>query len=210
MHRFGGRGWHRGITPTGTRTPLHLLLLLDLRDPNCPVKSDRPLRRLPLYYPLKYGYGGPSVQYDVRSDSTIKLLFISDPKPDATDRQYVQVDQFPQSRAEIVPLTYAEARIIGFRKASGFFQPNRADMAVLNRLDREHEMVELGGDWPLHPNAGDVICRNPACDGFNRRVSFQTIARIPPVAVTDTTTSGTNARAVICGSTSGFAAPVGR
>ena len=44
-------------------------------------------------------------------------------------------------------------------------------------------MIEIGGSWPLHPNAGDVVCRNPACESVDRRVYFEPIARIPPVQV---------------------------
>src|SRR5688500_4357600 len=81
-HRFGGAPAHRGVTPRGTRTPLHLLLLLDLADPNCPVRSDAGVRYLPLYYPLKYGVGGPTVQYAVASDDEIEILHLSDDAPD--------------------------------------------------------------------------------------------------------------------------------
>src|SRR5688572_13815326 len=81
-HRFGGPPAHRGVTPRGTRTPLQLLLLLDLADPNCPVRSDSAVRYLALYYPLKFGGGGPTVQYAVTSDGAIEILYLSDDAPD--------------------------------------------------------------------------------------------------------------------------------
>jgi hypothetical protein len=181
LHRFGGRPAHRGITPPHTHTPLQLLLLLDLADAACPIKSDGAVRHLPLYYPLKYGQGGPSVQYAVLSEDEISILYISDAEPDPEDRQYVRVPELPTCAAAIIPLRYEEARILAF--AGGYFQPNADDRAILDDLNREHPLVLLGGHARLPVNAGDVICRNLACRSFNRRVWVDVIASIPPVPI---------------------------
>jgi hypothetical protein len=157
------------------------MLLLDLADAACPVKSDGAVRHLPLYYPLKYGQGGPSVQYTVLSEDEISILYISEAEPDPEDRQYVRVPELPTSSAEIIPLRYEEARILAC--AGGYFQPNADDVAILDELNREHPLVLLGGDAPLPVNTGDVICRNRACRSFNRRVWVDVIARIPPVPI---------------------------
>ncbi len=180
-HRFGGPPAHRGATPRGTRTPLHLLLLLDLADPSCPVRSDGAVRHLPLYYPLKFGFGGPTVQYAVTSDEEIDILHLSDEFPDPEDEQYVRVTELPSSPAEIVPLRYEEARIISF--AGGHFQPSAEDRAILDELNREHDLILIGGGRRLPVNAGDVICRNRKCQFFERRVWFEVIASVPPVPV---------------------------
>jgi hypothetical protein len=74
-HMFGGHADHRGATPRNSSIPTHKLLTLDLRDPLLPFRSDT-LHRLPLYYPLKYGSGGPSMQYLVISDDEIDIFFI--------------------------------------------------------------------------------------------------------------------------------------
>ena len=37
-HRFGGEPIHAGSLPCNSDTPLQLFLMLDLTDPNCPVK----------------------------------------------------------------------------------------------------------------------------------------------------------------------------
>jgi hypothetical protein len=163
---------------------LHLLLLLDLADPNCPVRSDAAVRYLPLYYPLKFGFGGPMVQYAVTSDEEIEILHLSDESPDPEDEQYVRVAKLPSSLAEVVPLRYEEARIISF--AGGHFQPNAEDWSILDDLNREHDLILIGGRRRLPVNAGDVICRNPECEFFERRVWVDVIASVPPVAVNGT------------------------
>lgn len=180
-HRFGGPPAHRGVIPPHTNTALHLILLLDLADEACPFVCQGTTRYLPLYYPLKYGCGGPSIQYTVVSDDAVKILHLSDETPDAEDEQYVQVAELPSASAEITPLSYEEARILAF--AGGYFQPNADDWATLNGLTREHPLVLIGGCHRLPLNAGDVICKNPDCKFFDRRVWFDVIAAIPPVPI---------------------------
>jgi hypothetical protein len=183
-HRFGGQAVHGGIAPLHTDTALHLLLLLDLNDISCPFKSDGSIRYLPLYYPLKYGQGGAEVQYGVLSDSEIHILYMSDKEPDPESLQYVKVAQLPSCLAEILPLRYEEARILAF--ADGYFQPNAEDRQILNELTREHPLILIGGHRRLPLNAGDVICRNPECEFFGRRVWVDMIAAVPPVPVNGT------------------------
>ena len=180
-HRFGGRSAHKGVTPRGAHIALHLVLLLDLRDPNCPVRSDGPVTYLPLYYPLKYGVGGPELQYRVVSDTEIEILHISDRAPDAEDQQYVRVPELPASPARILPLTYEQARILAF--AGGYFQPDEKDRNILRDLTRHHPLILVGGYRRLPVNAGDPACRNPGCESFGRRVRVTVIASVPPVPV---------------------------
>ena len=183
-HRFGGQAAYRGITPPHTDTPLHLLLLLDLADVNCPFTCDGATRYLPLYFPLKYGLGGPQVQYTVLSDGEIQILHMSDETPDAGGDQYVQVAQLPSCLAEILSLRYEEARILEF--AGGYFQLNAEDRGILDELNREHPLILIGGNRRLPVNAGDVICRNPECEFYNAGVWVDIIATIPPVPVNGT------------------------
>jgi hypothetical protein len=180
-HRFGGPPVHRGVTPPNTDTPLHLLLLLDLADANCPFKSDGTVRYLPLYYPLKYGVGGAEVQYAVLSDSDIEIFYLSEKRPDPESDEYVRVTELPSCSAEIVALCYEEARILAF--AGGFFQPNAEDAGLLTELQREHPVILIGGRQRLPMNAPDVICRNAGCKFIQRRVWVEVIAAIPPVPV---------------------------
>jgi hypothetical protein len=174
---------YRGITPPHADTPLHLLLLLDLADADCPVKSDGSTRYLPLFYPLKYGGGGPEVQYAVLSDTEVRILYLSDEAPDAEDHQYVRVAQLPSCPAEILPLRYEEARILAFGDADPYFQPDKADLAILEELEREHPLILIGGDRRLPVNAGGVVCRNPDCEFYSRHLLVDIIASIPPVPV---------------------------
>jgi hypothetical protein len=178
-HRFGGVPVHRGVTPANTDTPLQTILLLDLADGNCPIKSDGTTRYLPLYYPLKYG--APAVQYAVLSDDEIKILYMSDEVPAAEERKNVRVQQFPASSAEILPLRYEEARILEF--VGGYFQPNANDSAILRELEHDHPIILIGGYRRLPVNAGDVICRNLECQFFNRRLWLDVVASIPPVPI---------------------------
>jgi hypothetical protein len=180
-HRFGGKPAHRGVTPPHTDTPLHLFLLLDLSDANCPIESDGSVQHLPLYYPLKYGFGGPSVQYAVLSEDEISILYLSEQEADPAEHQYVQVPELPASSAEIVPLSYEEARILAF--AGGYFQPNAADRAILEGLSREHALILIGGSDRLPVNAGDVICRNRQCKFCDQHVSVDVLAKIPPIPI---------------------------
>jgi hypothetical protein len=181
-HRFGGPAAHKGVTPQGNDTSLHLLLSIDLCDANCPIQTSGAIRYLPLYYPLKYGTGGPEVQYAVISDTEIQILYMSEYKPDDEGRQYIQVPHLPESRAQIIPLEYEEARILGFMAADSYFKPNPEDMAILSRFDRDR-LVPIGGLQILVRNAQDVICRNKDCRFLNRRVYFEVIAAIPPLPV---------------------------
>src|SRR5262249_48795929 len=154
-HRFGGLATHHGATPPGTETPLHLFLTLDLADANCPAQTDAAIRYLPLYYPLKYGRGGPGVQDCVVSDTEVQILHLSPDKPDEERQQYVKVPSLPESRARIIPLSYEEALILGFMAADQYFQPNTEDDAILNRLDWNN-LVAIGGTQISVRDAQDV------------------------------------------------------
>ena len=189
-HRFGGPPMHIGVIPAGTETPLHLILCIDLADANCPVKTESPIRYLPLYYPLKYGQGGPEVQYAVLSDTEIQILRMSDDTPDDESRAYVRVSQLPESRAQIIPLEYEEARILGFMDVEGYFQLNAEDWAILHRLYGRSRIISIGGNLIRVGgvqvnvrNAQDVLCQNKECEFFGRRVYFEVVAAIPPIPV---------------------------
>jgi len=188
-HRFGGPAAHYGVIPTGTETPLHHFLFMDLSDPNCPVRTDSSINNLPLYYPLKYGQGGPEVQYSVKSNTEIQILYMSDEIPDEEENQYVQVSVLPESRAEIIPLEYEEARILGFREADSYFQPNDDDIAILHHLYGQDiismggNLIRIGGVQMGVRHAQDVVCRNQECQLYGRRVYFDVIAAIPPVPI---------------------------
>lgn len=157
------------------------MALLDLADNDCPIVSDGKVRYLPLYYPLKYGSGGPSVQYEVISDDKIRILYLSDDLPDPEDEQYVRVAQLPTSAAKILPLGYEEARALAF--AGGYFQPNVEDRAILTELEREHPLILIGGQRRLPVNAGDIFCKNRKCEFYDRRVWVDVVAAIPPVPI---------------------------
>jgi hypothetical protein len=191
-HRFGGPPLHKGVIPKGTDVPLQLVLSLDLTDPSCPITNKFGIKTLPLYYPFKYGIGGSEIQYAVRSDSEIEVLYLSPSEPDSTDRQYLQVDHLPESSFELVPLAYEEARILAFLESEAFFphrlrirghyEPSRADRKAIKKLDLEH-LIRIGNQCSGIPNAPDPICRNPECERHESLAYFQAIATVPPIPV---------------------------
>jgi len=80
------------------------------------------------------------------------------------------------------PLTYEQARILGFMSADGYFQPNDEDREILQQLD-VNNLIEICGRHDHIVNAPDVICRNPACEFCGRRVYFDSIAMVPPIPI---------------------------
>ncbi len=194
-HRFGGVATHNGASPTSSQVALHHVLSFETSDSNCPVTTDGSIRRLPLYYPLKYGAGGAAIQYSVLSDTEIQILYLSPEEADDEDNQYVQVPFLPEARATLIPLEYEEARIIGFMAAEHYFSPNAEDWAIIQRLDFEtHQrkreiigsydnIVGVGGLQIRVRDAEDFICRNGQCKLFGRRIGLDVIASIPPIPV---------------------------
>ena len=182
-HRFGGPPGHRGTVPPKTNVSLHHFLSIDLSDPNCPFDANGTARFLPLYYPLKYGYGGPEVQYGAVSDSEIKILHMSHWLPDKEDEQYVKISELPESQADVVPLKYEEARILAF--AGGLYQSNAEDSVILDRLDYNNFTSIGGRPWrKRHPNRPVMpTCRNPECKWFNKGARTDSIAIIPTIPV---------------------------
>ena len=181
-HIFGGRSLHEGIIPTGSDVPIQLVLTLDLLDTNIPLQFDASIKTLPLLYPFKYGCGGPEIQYSVRSESQIKIHFMSDPKPDDVGAQYVEVSELPKCAFRLEPFAYEEARILGFMNADAFFQPNESDRMILNHLDTAN-LISIGGYHPHIWDSMNTTCHNPQCQFFNERVNFETIALLPPISV---------------------------
>jgi hypothetical protein len=66
--------------------------------------------------------------------------------------------------------------------ADGYFQPNAEDRRVLEQLD-VNNLIEIGGRHDHIVNAPDVICRNPACECFERRVYFDSITMVRPIPI---------------------------
>jgi hypothetical protein len=181
-HRFGGSTAHHGLVPKGTDVPVQHVLSLDLTDSLIPISNDAGIETLPLFYPFKYGYGGPEMQYAVHSDTEIEILHMSDSEPDEPDEQYLQVEELPAANMSLTPLTYEQARILGFLSTNGYFQPSKDDNKILDQLDTNN-LVKVGGFHPRIPNAPDVVCHNPTCEFNGRRVYFDAIVLMPPISI---------------------------
>lgn len=181
-HQFGGACTFEGVVPDGSEVPLHQLLLLDLTDTSVPLETMPSLKSLPLLYPLKYGMGGPSLQYSILDENRIEILFMSDPLPDPPDRQYVHVASLPIQQLDLVPFTYAEAKYDLFKREDVFFKSSRLDSWRFKEI-LTTRLIYFGGFRYHIPNAGPPICRNPSCENFNRVTAWDFLASLPPVKV---------------------------
>ena len=152
LHVFGGAPSHRGVTPTGSDVPVHKLLTIDLHDDSVPFSSDS-IDFLPLYHPLKYGFGGPSMQYSVVSNDEIHILHLSDPEPDPAEVAYVKVDAFPEIRFSAKP-------------------------AIQNDDDIDWFTLTLGGTGTLDHQSDP--CENESCPNYHKEPDVDLIASIPP------------------------------
>lgn len=153
-HMFGGPATHRGTTPADSDVPVHLLLNLDLTDPAIPFTSPQ-LQRLPLYYPLKYGGGGPSMQYAIESDEEIRILYLSDP-PDNPEWTCVKVDAFPEL-------------------------PLKAEAPLPNDDALDWFTITLAGKPTL--DHGCEPCQNPDCQFFEKVPEVDLLASVPPLEI---------------------------
>ena len=185
-HQFGGTAWHAGIVPKGCRVPAQLLITLDLTDPLMPIENTLGVTQLPLYYPFKYGMGGAHIQYTLQSDSKLNILYVNS-EPDEKESQYLQIDEFPSARMALEPLTYEQSRILRFCENDLYFKSSDEDRKILKELDSPNLLIEVGGQRNFIRNAGDIICHNPRCEFFERRVYFEAVALVPalPIGGTD-------------------------
>lgn len=153
-HVFGGKPFHRGITPRGADVPTHRLFVIDLADPELPFDSPD-LQALPLYYPLKYGMGGPGMQYRVLCESEIEIIHITNPEPDPEELAYVKVTEFPECRFRVFP-------------------------PISDNWQLTFDVATLGGT--LDPGQ-DEPCRNPSCPNFGSPSQCELVASIPPIPI---------------------------
>lgn len=152
-HCTGGAAKHKGVLPRGSKVPVHRLLSLDLSDPDCPIRADG-LKMLPLYYPLKYGFGGPSMQYEIISDDEIRIIHLSDPEPD--EDPYVKVASFPEVRYAILP-------------------------PVPSDDDLDWFTITLGGAFTLDHFSD--CCLNPECSNYGSNEACELLASVPPAPI---------------------------
>lgn len=151
-HVFGGQVTHLGATPEGSSVSVHKLFTLDLKDPHLPFLSST-VRYLPLYYPLKYGSGGASMQYEIVSEKEIRIIYLSDPEPDSSDDEYVHADVFPEVRYGAL-------------------------LPIQNREKLNWFTVTVGGESALGHLSNQ--CENSDCIHYHKAPDVDLIAAIPP------------------------------
>lgn len=187
-HQFGGHADYSGVLPPGQQVPLQLVLLFDLSDPLVPFKGEG-LKRLPLFYPFKYGEGGGEVQYEVVDDKSIRIIHIWEERADPPERQYVQVDELPRMSVALDPLTYEQARALALHDNEPSFDLNAEDERLIRSLKRDPKMplVRVGGGRILNVNSIGLNCHNSKCPCYNRAAAFRAVVVMPPIPVNGVT-----------------------
>lgn len=188
LHQFGGHADYSGVVPAGQKVPLQLVLLFDLSDALVPFKAEG-LKRLPLFYPFKYGEGGGEVQYEVLDDNTIRIIHIWGQQADPPERQYVQVGELPRMSVALDPLTYEQARALALHDNEPSFNLNAEDERLIRFLKRDPKMplVRVGGGRILSVDKISLDCHNSKCACYNRAAAFRAVVVMPPVPVNGVT-----------------------
>lgn len=157
---------------------MHLLLLLDARDKLVPLEAENgPMpSRIPLYYPLRYGIGGGEVQYEVVDDQSIRIISISDQKPD--HEVYPFMDAFPERRFSLQPFTYEQYRaFLMSEQGPGMDTSEENTRIVREEVDPWH-LIQLGG--AIFPIQGDIewTCENKRCKWKGTSARIHTFCRV--------------------------------
>lgn len=161
-HLFGGKPNVRysGITPP---SHVHHVFTLDTNDKNSPVQF-ADARFIPLVYPLAYSIGGGQISYRVAGDYAIEVVHLSTYRPD--DPPYFVLDALPERRASLIPLTYAERRIVG----SDIGDHSLLDRWRMTRL-WEGQFFRISGIMEYRSSLNSLPCPHPEnkgknCDGW--------------------------------------------
>jgi hypothetical protein len=117
---------------------------------------------LPLIYPLAYSIGGGEISYRVLGEDSLEIVHLSEYSLD--DPAYFTLNELPERRASLKPLTYAERRILG---------SNVRDKSWLDRW-RMHrlwngECFRVSGMMEYRPTLNSFPCPKKAgepCDGW--------------------------------------------
>lgn len=179
-HRFGGAPCHDGATPKNHKVPMHLMMLLDMYDPLVPIEAEESdIQYLPLYYPLRYGYGGGEVQYSVDSDEKITILSALHEEEVDEDEEYPHPDQFPELPISLLPLSYAQHRAVVLSEyGSNHYieDPDRkADHEIMDRISSE-QVARFGDSF--NPLQGAILwpCQNEKCNWKGKHVRVDVFA----------------------------------
>lgn len=162
---------------------MHRLLTLDMSDPLVPLEfSGASIRYLPLYYPLRYGYGGGQAQYRVVSNTRIEVLNVNERGPD--DDEYPFMDHFPERSVYLEPFTYEQFRALLIAEEGDGFDLSRQDLRSLRGIKHEH-LIQLGGHVSTLGGDIRVRCKNPKCDWENTDTAVHVFARVSAVPAAD-------------------------
>ena len=179
-HRFGGSPCHDGVVPKKYKVPMHLMMILDMNDPLVPIEPDESdVRFIPLYYPLRYGFGGGEVQYSVDSDDKITILSALHKEEVDEGEDYPYPDRFPELPASLVPLSYVQHRaIVASEHGSNHFNEDpesKADFQLLKDLDY-WKLVRFGNSFSPVQGGIQWPCQNKKCKWRGKPVRVDVFA----------------------------------
>ena len=177
--QFGGCLKDVKISGLPVPAPIHHFLTLDTRDVFCPVTSITSVK-IPLIYPLLYGFGGGEIQYSIRGDNEIRIHSISSYSSESSP--YVDHQELPLRQVQLQPLTYAQERV--FCALEGYFSRKQLSWLDRWRLSR----IENGNFWRVGGHfstcQGTVwsLCVNPECQ-WQHNLGGNTQSQIWPIAL---------------------------
>src|SRR5258708_13090043 len=108
-HIFGGPHKHKGTTPKGCQSPLHLLYTFDTTAPAFPVQIPG-VRYLPLYYSFRYNAG--ACGYRVKSQREIEILYMETKRVEPNFPYENYPAEFPKRRVRLHPISYEDHKTL--------------------------------------------------------------------------------------------------
>lgn len=175
-HEFGGPATHEGAIPFPNSVAMHRMLTLDLADEAVPIYAENcQLSFLPLYYPLRFGFGGGEAQYRIVSEHRIEVLHIGANSHD--EESYPHMDMFPRRTFQLQTIPYKHFRALLMSEQGRSFTPSTEDRKLLRELDASRlsflgdGLLTLGGDTAWQ-------CKNKTCPWSDQYASLHIFARI--------------------------------
>lgn len=164
---------------------MHLLMLLDATDELVPVKTDKGIlpARLPLYYPLRYGIGGGEVQYEVVDDQNIRIVYISDKRPD--NEVYPFMESFPERRFALQPFTYEQYRAFWMSENGSGMKLSDEDWRIVKEDVAPWHLIQFGGSISVIQGGIRWKCRNKGCEWKGILAGVDTFCRVSATPTDD-------------------------
>jgi len=163
-HRFGGISDDKGAIPKGSKKRMLKVLELDLTDPLCPVQcDDAGIKRLPLYYPLCFDFGGGEVQYTLNKKGKLKLFNHPEEDDEDESEEYPHPEELPEYSVSLEPLSYEEYRALAVAEVNMAYDMPESDKNILKQIDSDR-LMRIGGEFKPQYGTIQWQCKNKSCD----------------------------------------------